>query len=73
MKQNIWEFVKDEDGTYSVFHMSKLKKKRIPERWFQEQICVDYGFSSNEYTEIRRQIEEGGKATIVLATGILRN
>lgn len=66
MKPNSWEFVRREDGTYAVSHKGKLLKENIPERWFYEQICIDYGFCGEESAEIRRQIGESGKCTIVL-------
>lgn len=66
MKPNTWEFVRDGDGTYSVFHRGELLRQSIPERWFAEEICVKWGFCQPEATEIRRQIELRGRATITL-------
>jgi hypothetical protein len=66
MKPNIWEFVRDADGTYSVFHRGELLRQSIPERWFAEEICVTWGFCGSEYLEINRQIERRGRATITL-------
>jgi hypothetical protein len=65
MGKNIWEFVREEDGTYSVFHRKKLLASKIPEDWFEHQICVDYGFCQDELDEIRRQIKECGKCTLL--------
>jgi len=66
MGENIWEFVKDEDGTYSVFHRRKQLASKIPEAWFEAQLCHDYGFCGAEADEIRRKITECGKCTLVL-------
>jgi hypothetical protein len=66
MKRTIWEFVKREDGTYAVFRQHRLLKENIPENWFFQQICTDYGFCGEEEIEIRREIEKSGKCTLVL-------
>ncbi len=66
MKPDIWKFVRGEDGTYAVFHNEKKVSARIPEKWFERQICTDYGFCGEECTEIRRQLDESGKCTLVL-------
>jgi hypothetical protein len=44
MKPNTWEFVRDADGIYSVFHRGELVRGSIPERWFAEEICVTWDF-----------------------------
>lgn len=66
MKPNVWEFERGEDGTFAVSFRGKLLKGNIPEQWFYEQICVDYGFCGDESNEIRRQIEKSGRCTLVL-------
>jgi hypothetical protein len=66
MKPNTWEFVRDTDGTYSVFHCGELLRRSIPKRWFAEEICVKWGFCQPEATEILRQIELHGRASITL-------
>jgi hypothetical protein len=66
MKPDTWEFVRDADGTYSVFHHGELLRRSIPERWFEEEICNKWGFCQSEYAEINRQIEMSGRAVIVL-------
>jgi len=67
MKPVIWDFVRDADGTYSVFCRGQLMRKSIPERWFAETICAKWGFCGSEYVEINRQIESTGRATINLS------
>src|ERR1700733_9945342 len=66
IKSNTWEFVRDADGTYSVFHGDELLRRSIPERWFLEEICVKWGFCQSEATEILRQIELHGRASFTL-------
>jgi len=66
MKQNTWEFVRDDDGTYSVFHRGELLRGSIPERWFEREVCVRWGFCQSELVEIQRQIAVSGRATITL-------
>ena len=59
-----WEFLREVDGTYSVFRSGELLSQSIPEKWFAETICVTWGFCGSEYIEINRQIEMTGRATI---------
>ncbi len=66
MNQNVWEFIRNEDGTFAVLHNGKRMCDGIPENWFDAQICQHYGFCGQEVVEIRRQIEAGGKAVLVL-------
>jgi len=56
------EFVRDPDGTYSVFRGGELLRDSIPEGWFAETICVTWGFCGSEFVEINRQIESTGRA-----------
>ena len=66
MKPDVWEFVRSEDGTYAVFHQGKQLCNEIPEEWFDEHICVRYGFCCEEIDEIRRQIDAAGKCVLLL-------
>jgi hypothetical protein len=66
MKRNIWEFMRKPDGTYAVAHNGKLLSDSIPEKWFQRQICEDYGFCGREYNEIREQLDRSGKCLVDL-------
>lgn len=66
MKPNVWEFAKNEDGTYAVFHRGKQVCSGIPEKWFDLHICEHYGFCGEEAKEIRRQIDAAGKCVMVL-------
>jgi len=66
MKPNTWEFVRNEDGTYSVYLRGKRLSDRIPEQWFDSHICEHYGFCGEEIATIRRQIQVTGKCVLVL-------
>src|SRR6266699_3423822 len=75
MKGNVWEIVRKEDGTFEMFHKGGLLHGSIPDRWLEDQL-VRYGFCGEEYRDIRRQLDQFGRAKIVLAqskTGRYRN
>jgi hypothetical protein len=65
MKPDVWEIVKKPDGTFDMFRKGKLLHSSIPEKWLADQVG-HYGFCGQEYDDIRRQLEENGKAKIVL-------
>ena len=66
MKQNIWEFSRKADGTYSVIHNGQLASESIPEKSRESEFCVRFGFCGEEYRGIVRQFEQSGKCTLVL-------
>ncbi len=61
----IWEFIRNEDGTFAVFRNGQLLRQSIPEKWFYRQICVEYGFCGPECEDIRIEISKSGKCTRV--------
>jgi len=65
MKENVWEIVRKEDGTFEMFHKGELLHTSIPDRWLEAQLGR-YGFCGEEYRDIRRQLDEFGKAKVVL-------
>ena len=65
-KQNIWKFLKRDDGTYAVFHQGILLSDRIPEAEREREFCVRYGFCLDEYDEIVRQLAQSGECTLVI-------
>jgi hypothetical protein len=65
MKNNVWEIVKKEDGTFDLFHSGKLLHESIPEDWLADQLGR-YGFCGQEYDDIRYQLDLAGRAKIVL-------
>ncbi len=66
MKQNVWEFLRKEDGSYAVFHDGKLLSDSIPEERRESEFCVRFGFCAEEYEEIVRELEPAGKCTLVI-------
>jgi len=66
VKPNTWEFVRDPNGTYSVFRRNELLREGIPERWFEREICAKWGFCQQECAEIQRQIAVNGRAIMTL-------
>ena len=65
MKNNIWEIVKKDDGNFEIFRNGKLLNLSIADKWLKAQLGR-YGFCGQEYQEIRQQLDELGKAKIVL-------
>jgi len=65
MKSEFWEIVRKEDGTFDMFHLGKLLHGAIPDEWLADQLG-HYGFCGQEYTDIRRQLDQFGRAKIVV-------
>jgi hypothetical protein len=63
--QNVWEIVKEQDGTFNFFRNGQLLHRSIPDKWLEGQL-VRYGFCGEEYREIRRELKRSGRARIVL-------
>jgi hypothetical protein len=68
MKRNIWEFLRKPDGTYVVSHNGKVLSDSILEKWFESQICENYGFCGKECHDIRAHLERSGKCTVDLSS-----
>jgi hypothetical protein len=65
MKNNSWEILKKDDGTFAILHNRELLRNSIPDRWLEAELGR-YGFCGQEYKEIRRQLESRGKAEVAL-------
>ena len=65
MKPNIWEVMKKGDGSFEILHKGELLRGSIPEKWLEAELGR-YGFCGQEYKDIRDQLEQSGKAKIVL-------
>jgi len=63
--EKTWEIVGRPDGTFKLFHNSKLVHGSISDRWLEDELGK-YGFCGQEYEDIRRQLSEFGKVKIVL-------
>ena len=60
------EVLKNDGGTYGVFYNGELARSGVQERWLNEELCVGFGFCGDEYLAIIRQLNDSGKATVVL-------
>jgi hypothetical protein len=66
MKNNVWQFVRNENGSYAVFNNGKLLADSILEELRENEFCVRFGFCGHEYEEIVRQLRESGECTLEL-------
>ena len=66
VKPNIWEFVRNADGSYSISLCGELLHDHVPERWFDEEACVRYGFCGEELRKIQEEMQNTGKCTVSL-------
>jgi len=57
--------VRKEDGSFDMFHKSKLLHSSVPDKWLEAQLGR-YGFCGEEYKKIGRQLDETGKAQVFL-------
>jgi hypothetical protein len=66
MKRNVWEFVRNQNGSYAVFQNGKLLSDGIPEERREDEFCARFGVCGHEYEEIVRQLRHSGKCTLEL-------
>jgi hypothetical protein len=66
MKQNVWEFIREEDGSYAVFRKGKLLCDSIPEKYLEKDLCRRFGFCGQECDEIVRQLKQSGRCLLEL-------
>jgi hypothetical protein len=64
MGQNVWKFLRLEDGTYAVYHRGNRLAEGIPAEWREKEFCVRWGFCAEECREIIRQLDETGECTL---------
>jgi hypothetical protein len=60
------EVIRRIDGTFDIFWNRKLENTGIAERWLSEEICARHGVCGEEYDNILRQLEQCGKAILIL-------
>ena len=65
MKRGVWEFVRNEDGSFDMFREGARLHKSVPRKWFEDQMGR-YGFCGREYEDILREIDEHGRCEITL-------
>jgi hypothetical protein len=68
VKPNIWEFLRKTDGTYAVSRNSELLFDSIPEKLFEWEICVRYGFCGGECRQICEHLKNHEKCTVDLSS-----
>ena len=54
------------DGTYEIILNEKVVGSRIPKRWLDEELCAKRGFCGEELASIKRQLDECGRAVLIL-------
>ena len=64
--RTVLEVAKNDDGTYDIVFNEKVVGNRIPEGWLDEELCAKRGFCGEELVSIRRQLEESGRAVVIL-------
>ena len=65
MKSDVWEIAKKEDGSFNIFRSGELLHGSVPKEWLADQLG-QYGFCGQEYADIRSQLDQVGRAEIVL-------
>ncbi len=65
MKGNVWEIIRKQDGSFDIFHKGELLHGSIPDQWLENQLG-NYGFCGQEYKDIRYELDQFGRARVVL-------
>jgi len=65
MKPNTWEVIKSADGSFEIRNKGELLQAEIPDRWLERELAR-YGFCGEEYRDIRQQLQNSGRARVVL-------
>lgn len=63
---HLLEVRKNDNSTYEVFWKGSLVRSEVPEHFLDAVLCVKYGFCGEELEAIIRQLDESGKAVVVL-------
>jgi hypothetical protein len=66
IRRIVLEVATNGDGTYDITFNEKLVGSRIPEGWLDEELCAKRGFCGEELASIKRQLEESGRAVVIL-------
>ena len=65
---NVYEIIRQTDCSFDVFLNGELRDKSIPDEWLEDQLGR-YGICGLEYREIRRELDESGKARMEYRSG----
>jgi hypothetical protein len=64
--RTVLEGTKNDEGTYEIVFNEEVVGSRIPEGWLEHELCAKRGFCGEELISIKRQLEESGKAVVIL-------
>ena len=62
----VLEVATNGDGTYEITFNEKVVGSRIPEKWLDDELCAKRGFCGEELASIKRQLDECGRAVMIL-------
>ena len=65
---NVYEIVRQQDGSFDVFHNGDLTDRSIPEQWLESRL-LRYGICREEYRDARSKIDVCGRVRLVYKTG----
>jgi hypothetical protein len=60
---NVYEIVRRQDRSFDIFHNSELEHTSIPDEWLEDELAK-HAICGSEYREVRRQLNESGKAKL---------
>jgi len=63
---NVWEFVRREDGRCTVIHDGKVLSDGVEENFWEDEFCKRFGFCGDEYERIVQELWRFGKCRLVL-------
>lgn len=64
--RTVLELNKNDDGTYQIVFNEEVVGSRIPEEWLDGELCAKRGFCGEELVSIKRQLQEIGRAVVIL-------
>jgi hypothetical protein len=64
--RTVLKVASNSDGTYEISLNGVVVGSHIPERWLDEELCAKRGFCGEELASVKRQLEECGRADMVL-------
>jgi hypothetical protein len=62
----VLEVAANGDGTFEITSNEKVVGSHVPERWLDEELCAKRGFCYEELASIKRQLDECGRAVVIL-------
>ena len=64
--RTVLEVTKNDDGAYRIVFNVEVIGSSIPEEWLEEELCAKRGFCGEELVSIKRQLQEFGRAVVIL-------